>query len=76
MAPGPRFHRGINSDELKSYLKHHLKLELSYNNSMKRIEIELLWKDDPDVPDYVEEPEVLARDGLFVENFMEQWEKR
>jgi hypothetical protein len=77
MAPGGKTRGAIerkkyNPKRLKEDLKRHLKLEMSYNHTMKRIEIELLWKDDPGVPDYLEKPEVIARDGLFVDNFMKE----
>lgn len=71
MAPGGKTRGALNRKKysptrLKEDLKHHLKLELSFNHVMKRVEVELLWKDDPDVPDYIEEPEVITRAGLFV----------
>ena len=71
MAPGGKTRGAINRKKycplrLKEDLKRHLKLELSFNHVMKRVEVELLWKDDPDVPDYLEKPEVIAEAGLFV----------
>ncbi len=69
MAPGGKTMAGREAHKLarlKEDLKRHLKLELSLNHTMKRVEVELLWKDNPDIPDYLEKPEVIARDGLFV----------
>jgi len=64
MAPGPISRSRYSISELKRDLKEHLKLDLSFNESLGRLSVQLRWVDDPD--DYLAAGDLLIQDHIYL----------